>query len=66
MVRLTLTELQTRIEARQAELGLRDTPAGAEALRNKGASRTAEKRELLRRVEQRAKAAGRRPPPAHF
>ncbi|NKE44914.1 hypothetical protein HB662_08995 [Roseomonas frigidaquae] len=66
MVKLTLAELQARIEARKAELGMTDTPETIEALRNKGASRTAEKRELLRRIEQRAKAAGRTPRPAHF
>ncbi|MGK7860979.1 hypothetical protein [Falsiroseomonas sp. E2-1-a4] len=66
MVKLTLAELQTRIEARKAELGLTDTPASTEALRNQGANRTPEKRELLRRIEQRAKAAGRTPPRAHF
>lgn len=66
MVKLTLAELQTRIEARKAELGMTDTPEQTEVLRNKGANRTAEKRELLRRIEQRAKAAGRTPPRAHF
>ncbi|WP_439596568.1 hypothetical protein [Falsiroseomonas sp.] len=66
MVKLTLAELQTKIEARKAELGLIDTPEYTEALRNKGGNRTAEKRELLRRIEQRAKAAGRTPPRAHF
>ncbi|MDO9501546.1 hypothetical protein [Falsiroseomonas sp.] len=66
MVKLTLAELQMKIEARKAELGLTDTPEQTEALRNKGANRTPEKRELLRRIEQRAKAAGRTPPRAHF
>lgn len=43
-----------------------DTPAGVEALRNSGLNRTPEKRELLRRVEQRAIEAGVKPVPAHY
>ncbi|MBU8536933.1 hypothetical protein [Falsiroseomonas tokyonensis] len=66
MVKLTLAELERRIEARRAELGLIDKPESIEALRNKGTNRTEEKRELLRRIEQRAKAAGRTPPRAYY
>ncbi len=43
---------------RKAELGLEDTPERTEAMRNKGANRTPEKRELMRRVEERARKAG--------
>lgn len=66
VVRLTLEELLAAIEARKAALGLRDTPDTTEALRNKGAGRTPEKRELLKRAENRALAAGRKPVPGHF
>ena len=47
-----------RVRARKAELGLVDTPERVEALRNKGTNRTPEKRELMRRVEERAREAG--------
>ena len=56
---VTLRDYLVQIEARKARLGLEDTPALTEAMRNKGANRTPQKRELLRRVEARAKAAGR-------
>jgi hypothetical protein len=61
VVRVKLDELLQEIEARKAALGMRDTPESTEAMRNKGASRTPEKRALLRRVEERARAAGRAP-----
>lgn len=66
MVRVTLSELLDAIEARKAAIGLRDTPEMTEALRNKGARRTAEKRELLKRVEDRARAAGKTPVVGYF
>ena len=57
----SLRDFLARVEARKAALGMSDMPAATEAMRNKGARRTPEKRELLRRVEARAVAAGRRP-----
>jgi hypothetical protein len=54
------------IEARKAAAGLRDTPGATDALRNEGTRRTPEKRELLRRVEDRARAASREPVKARF
>ena len=33
---ITLRELLARVEARKAELGMIDTPAATEAMRNKG------------------------------
>jgi hypothetical protein len=42
-----------RIERRKAERGLTDTEARTDALRNRGANRTPEKRELLRRARER-------------
>jgi hypothetical protein len=66
MTTVTLRALVAGIEARKAAAGMIDTPAVVEAMRNKGARRTPEKRELLRRAETRAKAAGRQPIPAHF
>ena len=44
---ITLRDLLARVEARKAELGMVDTPAATEAMRNKGGQRTEAKRELL-------------------
>ncbi len=54
------------IKARKAALGMIDTPAEVEAMRNKGGRRTPEKRELLRRVEERARAAGMEPLKSYY
>lgn len=54
------------IKRRKAELGLTDTAERTEALRNKGGSRTAEKRYLLRQIEARARAAGLTPVASHY
>ncbi|MBV9655817.1 MAG: hypothetical protein JOZ42_14780 [Acetobacteraceae bacterium] len=62
----TLSALTAWTEARKAELGMVDDAATTEAMRNKGASRTPEKRELLRRADERARAAGRKPVLAYF
>ena len=56
---ITLRDYLAQVEARRARLGLKDMPASIEAMRNKGMSRTPQKRELLRRVGACAKAAGR-------
>ena len=56
---LTLQDYLAQVEARKAKQGLEDTPAFTEVMRNKGITRTPQKRELLRRVEARARAAGR-------
>ncbi len=56
------TDLRTflaGVAQRKAALGIADTEEWTESLRNSGANRTDEKRELLRRIEARAKAAGR-------
>jgi len=66
VVRVGLRQLQEMIEARKAAAGLRDTPGATDALRNEGTRRTPEKRELLRRVEDRARAASREPVKARF
>jgi hypothetical protein len=66
MMTIRLEDLLARIEARKKALGMTDTPAEVEALRNSGLNRTPEKRELLRRMEQRAIEAGVKPVPAHY
>lgn len=62
----SLFDFLARIEARKAALGIIETVERAESLRNKGANRTPEKRELLRRCAERARIAGRKPVPAHY
>lgn len=59
-------QMQERIQARKAALGITDCAEGIEALRNKGGNRTAGKRELLRRVTQRSIDAGLEPVAAYF
>jgi hypothetical protein len=66
VVRVKLNELLDVIEARKAAIGMRDTPEMIDAFRNKGARRTPEKRELLRRIEDRARAEGREPVRAYY
>jgi len=63
MKKMRLTALTSRAVARKSALGV--TQADEEAMRNKGGGRTLEKRELLRRTEARAKAAGLKPITSH-
>ena len=63
---ISLAELWAFVDQRKAELGIVDTPERTEALRNKGLNRTPEKRELLRRAQERAIAAGVKPIKAYF
>ena len=55
-----LPEEAKRIEARKRQLGLDD--ARVAAARNKGATRTRSKRQLLRTIEDEARRQGRTPP----
>ncbi len=66
MILTTLHNLIAWADARKAGLGMVDDAATTEALRNKGGQRTPEKRELLRRAEARARAAGREPVRAYY
>jgi len=61
MVTILLRDLVARAEARKAALGIAETPGEIEAMRNKGGQRRLEKRELLRRIEERARRAGTGP-----
>jgi hypothetical protein len=63
---ISLASLQKQVRARKAALGMNDAPAKIEAMRNKGATRTPAKRELLRRIERRAVAAGLMPIASYF
>ena len=66
MKTVDLTAYLQRVERRKAASGLTDTPARVDALCNKGAHRTPEKRELLARAETRARAVGRAPVVAYY
>ena len=48
------------VDQRRVELGIVETPERTEALRNKGLNRTPEKRELLRRSQERSHRSRRR------
>ncbi len=63
---MSLDDLLTGVEARKRELGIIDTPASIEAMRNKGTDRTPQKRVALAAAEKRARLAGRTPIPAYF
>ena len=63
---MTLDQFLADIKARKAALGIEDTPEKVEAMRNKGGRRTPEKRELLRRIEERARAAGIEPSKSYY
>lgn len=62
MKRILLSEFIRQVEARKVELRASDVrlPPDDE-LRNSGRDRTPEKRELLRRCDERAIAAGKKP-----
>ena len=66
MNRMSLDDLLTGIRARKRELGIIDSPASTEAMRNKGVDRTPQKRAALASAEQRAREAGRVAIPAYF
>ncbi|AQS85347.1 MAG: hypothetical protein ABF876_01105 [Acetobacter aceti] len=63
---LHLEDMLCDIEARKVALGLVDTPERIDALRNKGGLRTEAKRELLRRMAERAREAGKEPVRAYY
>lgn len=55
---VTLSELLAGIRERKAALGIIDTPDRTEQMRNAGSRRTASKRAMLDRIDERARAAG--------
>jgi hypothetical protein len=57
MKTIALTDLQRQLQARKADLGIKDGPDEVAAMRNSGSRRTPEKRELLRRIAERAAPA---------
>ena len=63
---ITLEEHLAGLAQRMRERGIVITEEMTESLRNKGLRRTPEKRELLRRIEERARAAGIEPWKAYY
>ena len=61
MKTITLTALREQVERKKAAIGWVDDEASTAALRNSGRMRTPAKREMLGKIEARAKAAGRKP-----
>lgn len=63
---ITLSDLLAGIRERKAALGIIDTPERTEQMRNTGSRRTASKRAILERIDERASAAGVTPLKGHF
>ena len=61
-----LTDFLAARQARAERAGITFTPEYTEALRNKGARRTPEKRAALRRIEERCAEAGVEPLKAYY
>ncbi len=59
MKTITFTALREAVERKKAAIGWIDDDAAMDALRNSGKTRTPAKREMLARIDSRAKAAGR-------
>jgi hypothetical protein len=66
VVELDFYDFQAQIEQRKRELGIEETEADIEALRNKGGRRTEGKRALLRAAEQRALRSGKSPTRSYY
>ena len=58
---LTLIGYLLEIERRKSGLSVDESAGAVDAMRNKGASRTAAKRAIIKRARARAKLAGVRP-----
>lgn len=63
---ISLTDFLAQRDERIRRAGIVFTPALNEALRNKGARRTPEKRAALKRIEERCAEAGVTPLKAYF
>lgn len=61
MKTMTFSDLRARVADKKRELGWSDSPEATDRLRNKGDARTPRKRELLSRIDGRARAAGFEP-----
>lgn len=63
---ISLSDFLNGIRQRKADLGITDTPERTEAMRNDGSRRTARKRAMLARIDDRARAAGVPPLKANY
>ena len=63
---VALQDYLAQVEAKKLELGMRDTDAETQAMRNRGGNRTTAKRQLLASVERRARAAGLQTVPSFY
>lgn len=66
MIAMTLEEFLRDRDERVNRAGIVFTEELVESLRNKGHRRTPEKREMLRQIEERCRAAGVEPLKAYF
>lgn len=63
---IAFSDLLDGIRKRKADLGIVNTPESTEAMRNRGITRTPAKREMLKRIDERAAAAGKNAPKAYY
>lgn len=66
MMEITLAEHLSRVRDARERAGIVFTPDYEESLRNKGLRRTSEKREMLRAIDDRSRAAGLEPRLAYY
>lgn len=66
MKTISMAAFAAEVEARKRELGFVDDEATTEVLRNKGSTRTPEKRAFLARIAKRATAAGEDPVRSYY
>lgn len=63
---ISLSDLLGDIRQRKADLGISDTAERTEVMRNDGIRRTARKRQVLARIDERARTAGVTPLKANY
>lgn len=63
---ISLSDLLNGIRQRKADLGIIDTPERTEAMRNDGDRRTARKRDMLARIDKRARTSVATPLKANY
>jgi hypothetical protein len=66
MTTVNFVDYLASVRRRKQELGVVDTPASTEAMRNKGNQRVPEKRALLAAAAERSRDAGREPVSAYY
>lgn len=66
MIEILLSEHLSRVSDARERAGIVFTSDYAEELRNKGFRRTSEKRDMLRAIDERSRAAGLEPRKAYY